>query len=99
MVSPMARDMPRTMAAATPDSAAGSTTRRVVCMRLAPIANEPCRSERGTAESASSESEAMVGMIMTPSTIPAERELVKVTSRPSHPLRMTGVTKNTAKNP
>ena len=41
MVSPTARDRPSTTAAATPDRAAGKTTRSVVCIRLAPIASEP----------------------------------------------------------
>ena len=50
MVSPMARDMPSTTAAATPERAAGQTTRSVVCIRLAPIASDPWRSACGTAE-------------------------------------------------
>jgi hypothetical protein len=75
IVSPTARDMPRTIAAAIPESAAGNTTRSVVCIRLAPMASEPCRSASGTADSESSESEATVGMIITPSTSPAPSEL------------------------
>ena len=49
MVSPTARDMPSTMAAAMPERAAGKTTRSVVCIRLAPMASEPCRIACGTA--------------------------------------------------
>ena len=49
MVSPTARDMPNTTAAATPDNAAGRTTRTVVCIRLAPMAIEPWRIDWGTA--------------------------------------------------
>jgi len=99
MVSPIARDMPSTTAAATPDSAAGRTTRRLVCIRLAPIAKEPWRIACGTAENESSDSEAIVGMIITPSTSPAARALVK----PTPMLRMSwssvGVTNVSAKKP
>ena len=99
IVSPIARDMPSTMAAATPEMAAGSTTRSVVCIRLAPIASEPWRSAIGTAENESSASEAMVGTIITPRTRPAARALVKPTSMLSRSCRMLGVTKESAKNP
>ena len=59
MVSPMAREIPRTTAATMPDSAAGNTTFSVVCIRFAPRAADPCRMPSGTADSASSDSEAM----------------------------------------
>ena len=95
----MARDMPSTTAAATPDRAAGSTTRSVVCIRLAPIASEPCRMDWGTADRASSESEATVGMIITPSTRPAASALVKPTSMFRMSWSRVGVTKDRAKKP
>lgn len=41
IVSPTARESPSTIAAAIPESAAGKTTRSVVCIRLAPSASEP----------------------------------------------------------
>ena len=99
MVSPIARDMPSTTAAAIPDSAAGKTTRSVVCIRLAPMANDPCRSAWGTAVIASSASEAMVGMTITPSTRPAASALVKPTSIDRMSWSRVGVTKLSAKNP
>ena len=68
-------------------------------MRLAPIAYDPCRIACGTAEKASSDSEAMVGMIMTPRTRPAARALVKPTPMLRTSCRSVGVTKVSAKNP
>ena len=99
IVSPTARDMPSTTAAATPERAAGKTTRRLVCIRLAPIASDPCRIACGTAEKASSDSEAIVGMIITPRTRPAASALVKPTSMLRRSCRSVGVTKVSAKNP
>ena len=90
MVSPTARDSPSTIAAAMPESAAGKTTRSVVCILLAPMASEPCRSASGTALIASSESDATVGTIITPSTSPAASALVKPTSMPSRSCSSAG---------
>ena len=87
------------MAAAMPDRAAGKTTRSVVCIRLAPMANEPCRIACGTADMASSASEAMVGMIITPRTRPAASTLVKFTSMFKMSCSSVGVTKVRAKKP
>ena len=58
-----------------PDSAAGVTTRVATSNFVAPSAYAPCRSPRGTAFIASSESEAMSGRTMMPTTIPAESAL------------------------
>ncbi len=58
-----------------PESAAGNTTRSVVCMRFAPSAAEPCRIACGTADMASSEIDAIVGTIITPITTPAASTL------------------------
>ena len=99
IVSPTARESPSTIAAAMPDRAAGNTTRSVVCIRLAPMANEPCRIACGTADMASSASDATVGMIMTPSTRPAASALVKPTSMFKMSCSRVGVTKVRAKKP
>ena len=82
-----------------PESAAGKTTRSVVCMRFAPMASDPWRSACGTADIASSASEATVGMIITPSTRPADRALMNPTSRLRISCSRVGVTKLRAKNP
>jgi hypothetical protein len=58
-----------------PEIAAGKTTRNVVRILLAPSAKEPCRSAEGTALIASSDSDATVGMIITPRTRPAASTL------------------------
>ena len=99
IVSPIGRDMPSTTAAAMPESAAGKTTRSVVCIRLAPIASEPWRSAWGLPTSRPRTSEAMVGMTMTPSTSPAARTLVKLTFMPRMSCSRVGVTKLRAKKP
>src|SRR5215207_1977630 len=75
MVSPTARETPRTTAATMPERAAGNTTRRLVCILLAPRAAEPCRMLFGTADMASSLNEATVGTIITPITRPAASTL------------------------
>ena len=58
-----------------PESAAGNTTRSEVCSRLAPRPNEPSRSDCGTADMASSDTEAIVGMTMKPITIEADEHV------------------------
>ena len=55
MVSPTARPKPIMMAENTPGLAVGSTTRRAVCQRVAPSANEPEIRCWGTLEKASSQ--------------------------------------------
>ena len=82
-----------------PEIAAGKTTRSVVCIRLAPMANDPCRRLCGTADIASSDRDATVGMIMMPRAMPAASALVKPTSTPKTPLSRFGVMKEMAKKP
>ena len=60
----MARDMPSITAVPMPESAAGMTTRTVVCQRVAPRAREASRRSRGTLYRASSETEQMVGTLI-----------------------------------
>ena len=79
--------------------AAGKTTRSVVCIRFAPMAKDPCRSASGTADIASSERDAMVGMIITPRTKPADKALVNPTSMCRTFWSRFGVTKERAKKP
>jgi hypothetical protein len=43
MVSPMARPMPSIPAMITPERPAGTTTRQVVCQRVAPMASPASR--------------------------------------------------------
>ena len=66
IVSPTARLRPRTIEAAMPEMAAGKTTRSTVRIRFAPGRRTPHAGTSGTADMASSASEATVGMIMTP---------------------------------
>ena len=53
-----------------PEKAAGTTTRVATWKRSAPSPYAPSRSARGTAAIASSESEATVGISITPITRP-----------------------------
>ncbi len=71
IVSPMARPKPSITAAKMPLAAAGSTMRYVVCQRELPSAREPWRISSGTACSASSEIETIVGRQRIPTTRPA----------------------------
>ncbi len=71
----MARDIARMQAAVMPENAAGSTTRRLVCILVDPSAKAPSRSPRGTACIASSESDETIGRIMMPITMPGLRAL------------------------
>ena len=48
IVSPIARDTARMNAAVMPENAAGTTTRRLVCILVAPSAYAPSRRPRGT---------------------------------------------------
>ena len=58
-----------------PDSAAGKTTRSDTCSLLAPSPNAPSRSDAGTADIASSATEAIVGSTSSPRMIPADSAL------------------------
>ena len=80
IVSPMARDMPSITAVPMPESAAGMTTRTVVCQRVAPKASEASRRSRGTPNRASSETEQMVGTLMSASTSEALSRLSPVSA-------------------
>ena len=58
-----------------PETAAGTTTRVAVCIFVEPSAYEPSRRSRGTLPIASSESDATVGISITPITMPPESAL------------------------
>src|SRR5690606_9718607 len=97
IVSPIAREIPRTKEAIIPEKAAGMTTLKVVSSFVAPIANDPSRIAFGTEFIASSEREAIIGIIITPMTIPGLKIFVASTSGQTE--RISGVTKVKAKNP
>src|SRR6266540_4099767 len=101
MVSPIAREIPSTNDATMPDRAAGTTTRVETCSLLLPSANAPARSASGTADMASSDSDATVGRIMMPITSPPDSAL-KTSGLVSLKNQMScssGVTKVTTKVP
>src|SRR5580658_9803247 len=75
IVSPMARPNPSTVAAAIPGAAAGKTTRRTVCDGVDPIASAASRYERGTARSASSDTEKTIGTMANDKPKPATSAL------------------------
>src|SRR5690625_7205601 len=91
IVSPMARDMPSTKEAMIPDNAAGTTTRIVVSNLVAPKADDPSRMDWGTEFIASSDMDAIIGIIMTPITIPGLK--IFVGSSDGITTRKIGVTK------
>jgi len=64
IVSPMARPIPRMIAALMPESAAGTITLRTVCQWFAPRARLPSLNSRGTELMASSATLVIVGMAM-----------------------------------
>src|SRR5699024_2585739 len=76
IVSPIARDIPKTKEAIMPDKAAGITTRVVTSNFVAPNPNAPSRMELGTEDIASSDMEAIIGIIIIPMTIPGLRIFV-----------------------
>ena len=82
IVSPTAREMPSTNEAMMPEIAAGTTTRVETWSRSAPRPYAPSRSACGTADIASSESEAIVGISITPMTRPPARTLKISTCTP-----------------
>ena len=86
IVSPIARDTARMNAAVMPENAAGTTTRRLVCILVAPSAYEPSRSPRGTPRIASSASDETSGRIMMPITMPG-LERVEAGERRDEPLQ------------
>ena len=63
-----------------PESAAGKTTRSETWSLLAPRPNAPSRSDAGTADIASSATEAIVGRTSRPRMIPADSALKVLTS-------------------
>jgi hypothetical protein len=69
-VSPAMRASASTTPVRMPGSAAGSTTLKVACARVAPSASDPSRIEPGTRSSSSSVVRAMIGIIMMPSARP-----------------------------
>ena len=96
-VSPTAREAPSTSAATMPDSAAGKTTRSETWNLLAPSPNAPSRSDWGTADIASSATEAMVGSTSRPRMMPADSALKVLTSMWRRPRSTSGVKNVSAK--
>ncbi len=96
-VSPAARPIERIAPVMMPGAAGASTTRRIVCHRVAPSAREPSRSPCGTCRSASSVVRMIVGRIISPSvTRPASSETPKLRKRtrkvkPKRPKTIEGV--------
>ena len=78
MVSPTARPMPRMIAAAIPERAAGTRTRLMVCQRVAPMASDPSLYSWGTEEMASSDTLTIVGSAMMPSRTEAASQVSPV---------------------
>src|SRR5699024_11181454 len=70
IVSPIAREMANTNDAIIPDNAEGKTTFNDTSNFVEPSANAPSRIERGTALIASSDNDAIIGIIIIPTTIP-----------------------------
>ncbi len=82
MVSPMARPIPRIIAAVIPDIAEGTTILLMVCHRVAPTARDPSLYSRGTELIASSATLVMVGIAMIPRSIdPASHDSPVGTSK------------------
>ena len=72
MVSPIALDTAKTIDATIPESAAGMVIFHATSNFVDPIAKAPSRMLFGTEDIASSDNEAIMGMIMMPTTIPGE---------------------------
>ena len=68
----MARENPKIKDAMIPDKAAGNIIFNAVILLVDPSAREPILKDFGTAFSASSEIDAIVGMIIIPTAMPAE---------------------------
>src|SRR3954454_18563226 len=75
IVSPTARDAARMDEATIPESAAGTMMREDTSSLVAPSPYAPSRIERGTDRIESSESEAISGMIITPTAMDAANTL------------------------
>ena len=88
------------MSAATmPDRAAGKTIRSDTCSFVAPMPKAPSRSAAGTADIASSATEAIVGRTRKPMMMPAASALNWLTPMPRPSRRISGVKKVSAKKP
>lgn len=66
IVPPIALEKPKTIEATIPENAAGITTFMVTSSLVEPSANAPSQMAFGTAERASSDREAIVGVIIIP---------------------------------
>src|SRR5699024_7078692 len=97
IVSPIAREIASTNEAIIPEKAAGITTRTAVSKRVAPIPSEPSLIALGTELIASSLKLAIIGIIIIPTTIPAETALYK--PKPLYIPWRIGLTKLIAKKP
>ena len=97
MVSPTALPIPRMMAAAMPERAAGTITRLIVCHRVAPMASEPSRNSCGTELIASSDTLTIVGRAMIPRRTDAANHVFPVGRL--NTIRMTFVRTTRPKNP
>ena len=75
IVSPMALEKPNINEAIIPDIAAGNIILSAVILLVEPRAKDPFLREFGTALRASSEIQAIVGIIIIPTAIPADRAL------------------------
>ena len=71
IVSPIAREIPMMKAATSPEIAAGIVMRIVVVTRFAPSPAEASRRDEGTAAKASSDTDAIRGIVRMPTPIPA----------------------------
>ncbi|CCL08646.1 hypothetical protein BN168_650096 [Clostridioides difficile CD002] len=103
IVSPKALPTPNTTAANTPDFAAGNTTLNIVSIFDAPSANEPSLYAFGTALIAVSDTDIIVGNIITASTITIANKLCPfgrlnilcivgtITARPNTPYNTEGI--------
>src|SRR5699024_6575607 len=76
IVTPIAREIANTIETIIPDNAAGITTRKVVSNFVAPSASAPSRTAFGTTFIASSDIDAIIGIIMTHMTMPGLKMLV-----------------------
>src|SRR5699024_10872416 len=97
IVSPIAREIANTIETIIPDKAAGITTRKVVSNFVAPNASAPSRIAFGTAFIASSDIDAIIGIIITPMTSPGLKMFV--CSRPGIISLKSGGTNVIAQHP
>src|SRR5699024_1430020 len=97
IVSPIALDVANTIDATIPDKAPGMTIFKVTSNFVAPIAKAASRMAFGTDVIASSDKEAIIGIIIIPITIPGLK--IFVASNCGLNIFNNGVTKVKAKNP